>query len=237
MVPKHAVDLEAINVAELYAGEHHALVRTADGDLMSFGRPAYGRLGRADVDANANEGVGPGKLTIEGLEGPIGGAAAGSGVSGCFSAQMCGLWMCGFGENSQLGQGDDDTDRVEMARVKRTKVFNEVEIAQLQVGGQHVVMLAVPTEPPPPAAAAPAAKSSESAGKGKGKAAPAKAKVAKKAEPEEPAEETAAEEKADEDVKMDDGEDEADEAGSGADEAEAGSGADAAVAASGSDAS
>lgn len=238
MVPKHAVDLEAINVAELYAGEHHALVRTADGDLMSFGRPAYGRLGRADVDANANEGVGPGKLAIEGLEGPISGAAAGSGVSGCFSAQMCGLWMCGFGENSQLGQGDDDTDRVEMARVKRTKVFNEVEIAQLQVGGQHVVMLAVPTEPPPPAAAAPAApaaKSSESAGKGKGKAAPAKAKVAKKAEPEEPAEETAAEEKADEDVKMDDGEDEADEAGSEADEA--GSGADAAVAASGSDAS
>lgn len=237
MVPKHAVDLEAINVAELYAGEHHALVRTADGDLMSFGRPAYGRLGRADVDANANEGVGPGKLMIEGLEGPIGGAAAGSGVSGCFSAQMCGLWMCGFGENSQLGQGDDDTDRVEMARVKRTKVFNEVEIAQLQVGGQHVVMLAVPTEPPPPAAAAPPAESSESAGKGKGKAAPAKAKVAKKAEPEEPAEETAAEEKPAEDVNMDDGEDAADEVGSGADEAEAGSGADAAVAASGSDAS
>lgn len=184
MVPKHAVDLQNLKVVSVHAGEHHALIRTEDGELMSFGRPAYGRLGQKGVDVNSDEGVGIAKVEVEGLEGPVRGAAAGSGVSGCFSAQMCGLWMCGFGVNSQLGQGDDDSDLAEMTRVKRTKVFNEVEITQLQIGGQHVVMLAVPTQPPP--AVESAVKTSESAGKakaakGKDKVPAVKAKDATKA--------------------------------------------------------
>lgn len=213
MVPKHATDLQNVKVVSVHAGEHHALVITEDGDLMSFGRPAYGRLGQKDVDVNSDEGVGIAKVEVEGLEGPVGGAAAGSGVSGCFSAQMCGLWMCGFGVNSQLGQGDDDSDLAEMTRVKRTKVFNEVEITQLQIGGQHVVMLAVPTEPPTAVKAA--AKTGESAGKGsvakgKGKMPAANVKDAAKSKDAAKAEEDVAEqqesEKPAEDDEMDDGE-------------------------------
>lgn len=215
MVPKHATDLQDINVVAVYAGEHHALVRTAAGELESFGRPAYGRLGRSDVDVDADTGVGPAKVAVEGLEGPVAGAAAGSAVSGCFSAQMCGLWMCGFGVNSQLGQGDDDSDRTEMTRVKRTKVFNEVEITQLQIGGQHVVMLAVPTVKDVDAVeAAPAGKSKQGTGKnkpgsGKSKDVAPASKVHVDAEKETVPEKTA------EDVKSD-GEDEADNGEAGA---------------------
>ncbi len=37
------------------AGEHHTLVITERGALLSMGRPTYGRLGRKDVDPEKDQ--------------------------------------------------------------------------------------------------------------------------------------------------------------------------------------
>jgi alpha-tubulin suppressor-like RCC1 family protein len=85
-----------------------------------------------------------GAIHVEGLEGHVVGIAAGDATSGCFSDQMCGLFLCGSNNTGMLGKGDDDSDEAEMVRVKRTKGFNEVKVVQLSIGGQHVAMLTVP---------------------------------------------------------------------------------------------
>jgi alpha-tubulin suppressor-like RCC1 family protein len=162
LVPKRATGLSDYKIAKIAAGEHHALALTEDGKILAWGRPTYGRLGRDDVEVGSDTGVGAGVVKVEGLESAATGVAAGGAVSGCFSADMCGLWLCGFGSTGQLAKGaDDDDDEKTMTKVKRTKVFNEVRLENLEFGGQHVVMLAVPC---------PAAESKEGAVKDSGKA-------------------------------------------------------------------
>lgn len=149
LVPKKAAALQDYKVTKIYAGDHHALALTEDEKLIAWGRPTYGRLAREDAAVDLDTGVLPGVVTVEGLDGALLGAAAGGAVSGCFSDKMCGLWLCGFGSTGMLAKGaDDDDDEKLMTKVKRTKVFNEVKIKQLEFGGQHVVMLTVPCDPP-----------------------------------------------------------------------------------------
>ena len=125
-------------VASVRAGQHHTLVVTAQGELLSFGRPTYGRLGRREVDVAADVAC-PEVRRVEGLEGvQVAGAAAGLAVSGeacpntstrpwpgqpdfsryffSFCVIACAgcfnqegdAWMWGFGTSNQLGKGDDD---------------------------------------------------------------------------------------------------------------------------------
>jgi alpha-tubulin suppressor-like RCC1 family protein len=149
LVPKKAAALSEYKIAKIYAGEHHALALTQDDKMISWGRPTYGRLARDGVSVDSDTGVGPGIVSVEGIEGALLGAAAGGAVSGCYSGEMCGLWLCGFGSTGMLAKGaDDDDDEQLMTKVKRTKVFNEVAIKHLEFGGQHVVMLTVPCKAP-----------------------------------------------------------------------------------------
>jgi regulator of chromosome condensation len=144
--PKHAKQLRPWRVTQIASGQHHTLALADDGTVVSFGRPTYGRLGRSGVDTSSDVLVRePGKLQIADLEGQIVGIAAGDSVSGCFSKQMCGLFLCGSNTSGMLAKGDDDDDETEMTRVKRTKAFNEVQVTQLSFGGQHVAMLCIPT--------------------------------------------------------------------------------------------
>lgn len=147
LVPKKASALQDYKVARIYAGEHHALALTQDDKMIAWGRPTYGRLALEDAAVDSDTGVAPGVVTVEGLEGAPIGAAAGGAVSGCYSSDMCGLWLCGFGSTGMLAKGADDDDEKLMTKVKRTKVFNEVSIKHLEFGGQHVVMLTVPCVP------------------------------------------------------------------------------------------
>ncbi len=95
------------SVRGVRAGQHHTLAATADGGLLSFGRPTYGRLGQGSADVAADSAC-PEPMRVDGLEGvEVAGAAAGLAVSGCFDASGDG-WLWGFGTSNQLGKGDDD---------------------------------------------------------------------------------------------------------------------------------
>lgn len=145
--PKRVKALADKTVMHIAAGAHHTLALCNDGSTYAFGRPTYGRLGVTGIATNSDEPMREAKqLEIPDLEGTVQGIAAGDSVSGCFTDQMCGLFLCGSNNTGMLAKGDDDTDETQMARVKRTKAFNEVKVTQLSFGGQHVVMLTVPAE-------------------------------------------------------------------------------------------
>ena len=142
--PKCAKQLRPWQIEQIAAGQHHTLALARDGSVLAFGRPTYGRLGIKHVDTESDALVRiPQILQIAELEGRVEGIAAGDAVSGCFSGQMCGLFLCGSNTSGMLAKGNDEDDEPEMARVKRTKTFNEVRVSQLSFGGQHVAMLAI----------------------------------------------------------------------------------------------
>lgn len=118
-------------------------------------------------------------------------------MSGCFSAGGD-AWLWGFGTNSQLGKGDDDADEPVPRRLAETKRFQGRRVVQLEFGGQHALLLAVPKQAPngavpsqTVAAAAPDASASAAAAPVAAKEAEAPAAVGE--EPEQaPGEEVAA---------------------------------------------
>lgn len=144
--PKRVSELKAHTIKRVAAGNHHTLAPADDGTVLAFGRPTYGRLGLKDAAiASDSAHRTAGKLAVAELDGSVQGIAAGDALSGCFSDQMCGLFLCGSNNTGMLAKGDNDEDETEMTKVKRTKAFNEVTIKQLTFGGQHVAVLAVPT--------------------------------------------------------------------------------------------
>jgi len=48
---------EGRRVIAMCGGDHHTLAVTQSGQLLSFGRPTYGRLGRTDVDVNSDDPI------------------------------------------------------------------------------------------------------------------------------------------------------------------------------------
>ncbi|GAB4814630.1 hypothetical protein N2152v2_001676 [Parachlorella kessleri] len=130
-------------VAAVRSGQHHTLAITATGELLSFGRPTYGRLGQKDAEVGADSAC-PEPKRVDGLEGvQVAGAAAGLAVSGCFDKDGTG-WLWGFGTNNQLGKGDDDSDEVVPHKLAETKKFSGQRIIQMEFGGQHAALLCVP---------------------------------------------------------------------------------------------
>ena len=55
-------------------------------------------------------------------------------------------WLWGFGTNSQLGKGDDDSDNVVPALLAQTTRLQGNRIVGLHFGGQHVVLRTLPRE-------------------------------------------------------------------------------------------
>jgi regulator of chromosome condensation len=99
--------LKGKSIASVRSGQHHTLVITTEGNLLSFGRPTYGRLGQKDAEVGADNPA-PEVAAVDGLDGvAVAGASAGLAVSGCFNAEGRG-WMWGFGSSNQLCKGDDD---------------------------------------------------------------------------------------------------------------------------------
>ena len=134
------------DVHAVRSGQHHTLVVTKEGKLLSFGRPTYGRLGQRGADVSADAAC-PEVRPVDGPEGDakVAGAAAGLAVSGCFGEDGS-VWMWGFGTSNQLAKGDDDEDEIVPRKVAETKKFTGVKVLQLEIGGQHVGMLVVPKE-------------------------------------------------------------------------------------------
>lgn len=130
------------NVKAVKSGQHHTLVITEQGRLLSFGRPTYGRLGQKDADVSADSAC-PEVKQVDGLDGiTVVSAAAGLAVSGCIDADGT-VYMWGFGTSNQLGKGDDDEDEIVPKKLAETKKYSGYAAVQLEFGGQHVAMLCV----------------------------------------------------------------------------------------------
>jgi regulator of chromosome condensation len=152
-VPQLAVALGGAQVAAIAGGDHHTLALTREGAILAFGRQAYGRLGLPTVDTMSAAAVDqPEEAPVGGLCGAVRGIAAGVAVSGCFSDEECGVWFCGLGDAMQLAKpAGKEEDEAALRRAEQTKVFQAVNITQLEFGGQHTVMLGVPRPEAAPA--------------------------------------------------------------------------------------
>lgn len=67
--------------------------------------------------------------------------SAGLAVSGCVTEEGA-AYLWGFGDNSQLGKGEDDGDEILPKRLAETKQLAGRRVLQLEFGGQHAVLLA-----------------------------------------------------------------------------------------------
>ena len=144
--PRRVPLLEGRQVKAIVSGEHHSFAITACGALLSFGRPTYGRLGRADVDVTTDDAVHE-PAEVQGFAGdPVVAAGAGGSVSAAVTASGA---MYTWGDNNMglLGKGaDDENDEKTPYRVPPSKNFPAVGGIAVCVAGQHVVWLAVPPE-------------------------------------------------------------------------------------------
>lgn len=141
-VPTKIKSLEGKDVKKLCSGQHHTLAITEGGQILSFGRPTYGRLGQLQADSNSDSAC-PTPSYVDCLDGiRVTGAAAGLAVSGCFDDKGD-AFLWGFGTSNQLGKGDDDEDEKTPRKLAETKRFTGVKVVQLEFGGQHVALLCV----------------------------------------------------------------------------------------------
>lgn len=163
--PTLVKSLEGKGVAAVRSGQHHTLVLTRQGRLLSFGRPTYGRLGQRDADVAADAAC-PEPKPVDGLgDVEVAGAAAGLAVSGAVSAAGA-AWLWGFGTSNQLGKGDDDEDEVVPRKLAETKKFSGQKVLQLEFGGQHAGLLCAPAGAGAPAPAAEEAEEEGEEGEG-----------------------------------------------------------------------
>ena len=133
--------LDDLRVEACDGGEHHSLVRTADGEVWGFGRADSNQLGLGD-DAMAEEGGDGARETpvrVSGLDGVrVASVVCGSNHCGAVTAEGD-LYTWGFGEMYQLGHGEAD-DEAAPRRVDAVKG----RLTQMGAGGQHSVLLLKP---------------------------------------------------------------------------------------------
>ena len=182
--PTRLPSLEACHAVAVRPGQHHTLALTAEGGVVAFGRPTYGRLGVPTADAASDAGL-PTPTPIPSLSAAsIVSLAAGLAVSGAVGADGV-AWAWGFGDSGQLGKGgDDDEDELAPRIVRPPPKAAGRKAVGLEFGGQHAVLL-YEAEGGREAAAKPAAETAAAA-----PAAPAPAAVA--AKPASPPAEVAA---------------------------------------------
>ena len=141
-VPTRVKALDGKWVKKICGGQHHTLAITQHGQMWSFGRPTYGRLGQQQAAVNSDD-ASPDPSLVDNLEGiKVVGGAAGLAVSGCFAKDGT-TWLWGFGTSNQLGKGDDDEDEIVPRQLKETNRFTG-NVVQLEFGGQHVALLSDP---------------------------------------------------------------------------------------------
>eukprot|EP00959_Pyramimonas_sp_CCMP1952_P012694 268415-Pyramimonas_sp.AAC.1 len=132
--------LSGKTITAIEGGEHHTLALTSEGEVLSFGRPTYGRLGRKEVEVNSDEPYDV-PAPVRGIEGKVASIAAGVSVSGAVT-QSGAVYVWGYGETCQLGKGKDEKDEIEPVRMKANKAFSGNTGLILSFGGQHSAMIA-----------------------------------------------------------------------------------------------
>jgi len=131
-------------VAAIAGGEHHTLALTRAGEVLSFGAPTYGMLGRSNVDAAASSAANHAPSPVDREDGfeeeAVVGIAAGTNVSAAVTRQG-NLFLWGSNVNYQMAKGLEDDDNVLPARMRRHKTFGQRRVMAVAFGGQHGVLL------------------------------------------------------------------------------------------------
>lgn len=151
--PRIIKALSGRNVVSIACGEHHSLALTADGAVLSFGRFAYGRLGRPmdpSADACNGDAACPVPAFVSFPEGiQIVRVAAGMSHSACVDDKGT-LFMFGSGDGYMLGRGDDEDDAVAPVAVGTTEAYKKhwdpavQKVSQVTLGGMHVMAIVRP---------------------------------------------------------------------------------------------
>jgi regulator of chromosome condensation len=124
-------------------GEAHTILLSAAGDVFSFGRSAYGRLGLPSVDPKDDEPhYQPGHVL--GVPKAIA-VAAGASVSGAIT-ESGEAYVWGYGDLGQLGRSENESDAMTPERLRPTKKMGGDAVSALSFGGQHAALICVPAD-------------------------------------------------------------------------------------------
>lgn len=134
-------------VVAMACGEHHSLALTKDGDVLSFGRAVYGRLGRpAEVELHQGDAACPTPVQVEVGSNKIVTVAAGISHSAAVSDRGT-LFVWGSGEGYMLGRGEDEEDANEPVAVGTTEAYSKhwdpatMKVSAFAMGGMHVMAI------------------------------------------------------------------------------------------------
>mgnify|MGYP003308405493 CR=1 FL=1 len=128
---------------------------TADGEVLSFGRFAYGRLGRPmDANADARDGdaacPAPARVSFPaGEKTRIARVAAGMSHSACVDDDGT-LFVFGSGDGYMLGRGDDEDDAAAPVAVGTTDAYAKHwdpavrKVSRVSLGGMHIMAITRP---------------------------------------------------------------------------------------------
>lgn len=131
-VPEKVKTFDKKNFISIAGGQHHTVALDADGNVYTFGRAEYGRLGLGE---NCGERKEPSLVKLENKCTDI---SAGSSVS--FALTEDGTVSCwGMGTSNQLATGDDEDAWVPVKM--GGKQIQDKQILQVSAGGQHTVLL------------------------------------------------------------------------------------------------
>eukprot|EP00127_Corallochytrium_limacisporum_P005124 Clim_evm30s199 gene=Clim_evmTU30s199 len=132
-VCKTIADLKPKTIA---CGQHHTTILTESGRVFALGRGDYGRLGTGNEE-HAHAG-GPVPVTV-----PPGSKVVKlhAGTAQTFMIDSDGKgWACGFGENYQLSNGDDE-DRKTFTEIVSPHLEGR-KVIDISCGAQHTAVLA-----------------------------------------------------------------------------------------------
>ena len=137
--PQKLDALSNAGIDAISSGEHHTLALTKAGKVLSFGRPTYGRLGRADVDAGKDAFVHEAE-PVAGITGRAASVATGIAVSGAVTTDGK-AYVWGYGTTGQLGKANDEEDE-NLPYLLATKRLKRMSVIKLSFGGQHSALIA-----------------------------------------------------------------------------------------------
>lgn len=129
------------NWIKITGGQHHTLALDDEGKVYALGRKEYGRLGLGENSEDAKEPT----LITAFNDTKCSDVACGSAVSFAVTESgVCYGW--GMGSNGQLGMGDDDSDLFEPKEINGKQLEGK-KVILASSGGQHTVLLVVPSVP------------------------------------------------------------------------------------------
>ena len=142
--PRSVPSLKGLGIVTGDAGSTHTAMLTNDGKVYTFGRPAYGRLGQLGIDPRDDEPK-PRPGLVHGLDkiGRVVAVAAGSSGSNAAVTADGEAYVWGYGNEGNLGRGDDCDDAHVPERLVPTRAMAGKKIVAVSFGGQHTAALCV----------------------------------------------------------------------------------------------